>query len=46
MDSDAAMRRWIQSDNDALRDNPQLVAGRQPLLSVLAAVLRLPLVVT
>ena len=45
MDSDAAMRRWIQSDNDAL-GNPQRVAGRQPLLSVLAAVLRLPLVVT
>ena len=29
-----------------LWDNPQRVAGRQPLLSVLAAVLRLPLVVT
>ena len=42
-DSDAAVRRQTQTDNDA-SGNPQRVAGRQPPLSVLAATLHFPLV--
>ena len=44
-DSDAAMPRQTQADNDAL-GSPQRVAGRPPLLSVLETVLHLPMVGT
>ena len=44
-DSDAAMPRQTQADNDA-SGSPQRVAGRPPLLSVLATVLHLPMVGT
>ena len=44
-DSDAAMPRQTQADNDA-SGSPQRVAGRPPLLSVLETVLHLPMVGT
>ena len=44
-DSDAAMPRQTQADNDA-SGSPQRVAGRPPLLFVLETVLHLPMVGT